>query len=275
MHEVRSSLGGISSKIDGTAMPQGSRIQPYRLLAQYYDELFEPYRSPLDAARRRLLGRILPRVEIACDLACGTGTTALDLARTGIKMYALDLSPLMCRLARQKAKRARLPLRVFRADMRSFQLPEAVDLVTCEYDALNHVPRRSDLRQVASAVERALRPGGYFYFDVNNSRGFERYWSGVVWVERPGVVLVMRNGHNRQASGAWSDIEWFIREGKLWRRRRERVDEVCWDAEEIRRTLRDAGFDRLRAWDATPFFKNNPLMRPDCRTFYLARKSRG
>jgi hypothetical protein len=33
------------------------------------------------------------------------------------------------------------------------------------------------------------------------------------------------------------------------------------------------GFDRVRAWDATPFFKDNPLIRPGCRTVYLARKA--
>lgn len=80
-------------------------------------------------------------------------------------------------------------------------------------------------------------------------------------------------GKGCSAGRAWSDIEWFIREGNLWRRRRERVGEVCWSSDEIRRTLREAGFDRLRAWDATPFFKDNPLIRPGCRTVYLARKA--
>jgi SAM-dependent methyltransferase len=249
-------------------------VKPYRWLAQYYDQLFSPFRSPLDAARNHVLGRILPHVQSACDLACGTGTTALTLARAGIKTFAVDFSPLMCRLARKKAVRARLPIRVLRADMRSFRLPEPVDLVTCEYDAVNHVPRRADLRKVAKAVARALRPGGHFFFDLNNSLGFERYWSGTVWVENPGVVAVMRNGHSRRADRAWSDIEWFIREGECWCRRHERVEEVCWNTDEIRHTLEQAGFDQVRTWDATPFFKNNPLINRGCRTVYLARKCR-
>lgn len=254
-------------------MPRTPIIRPYRWLAQYYDKFFAPFRSPIDAARERVLGRILPHVETACDLACGTGTTALALARRGIDMYAVDLSPLMCRLVREKAGRAHLPVRVLGADMRSFRLPETVDLITCEYDALNHVPRRADLRMVAKAVERALRPGGHFFFDVNNSLGFKRYWSGTVWIEKPGVAVVMRNGHNRQADRAWSDIDWFIRDGSCWRRRHERVEEVCWSSDEIRRIFQEIGFDQLRAWDATPFFKENPLIGPGCRTVYLARKS--
>ncbi len=254
-------------------MPRALLTKPYRWLAQYYDQLFSSFRLPLDLAREHVLRRILPHVEAACDLACGTGTTAMILARKGIRTYAVDLSPLMCRLARGKAAHASLPVHVLRADMRSFRLPEAVDLVTCEADALNHVPHKRDLRSVAKAVARALRPGGHFFFDVNNAIGFKRYWSATVWFERPGVAVVMRNAHNPHADKAWSDIEWFIRDGIYWRRHHERVDEVCWDADQIRRVFRDTGFDKLWAWDAAPFFKNNPLIRPGCRTFYLARKS--
>lgn len=249
-------------------------VKPYRWLALYYDELFSSFRLPIDAARKCLLRKVLPRVETACDIACGTGSTALDLASRGIVMYAVDRSQQMCRLTREKARRAGAPIRVFQADMRSFRLPGPVDLVTCEADALNHVPHKADLRKVAKAAARALRLGGYFYFDVNNSLGFERYWSGTVWLEIRDAVIVMRNGHNRTASRAWSDVEWFIRDQSCWRRHHERIEEVCWTQDEIRRALEDAGFDQINAWDATPFFRSNPLIEPGCRSIYLARKGK-
>ena len=251
-----------------------STLKPYRWLAQYYDPIFAGSRLPMDRARERILGPILARVESACDLACGTGTTAVDLARKGISVCAVDLSPDMCRIARDKAQRTGMEIRVLRGDMRSFRLPNPVDLITCEFDALNHVPRRADLQRVAGAVVRALRPGGYFYFDVNNSLGFQRYWTSTVFIEKPGVVLVMRNGHDARSASAWSDVEWFIQNGGCWQRKREHIEEVCWTSEEIRRTLRKAGFDSIRAWDGARFFKGNPLVRRGCRTVYLARKAR-
>ncbi len=247
-------------------------MKPYRSLAKYYEDLFATSRRPMDAARARILSRILPRIETACDLACGTGTTALAFARKGIKAYAVDLSPAMCRIARRKASRARLRVNVLRGDIRNFRLPDPVDRLTCENDALNHIPHVSDLRKVARAVHRALNAGGHFFFDVNNSTGFKRYWSGTVWIEKATVTAVMRNGHSPEADRAWSDIDLFIREGRCWRRYQERVEEVCWEFGEIRRVFKEAGFDQFRAWDAAPFFKGNRLITRGCRSIYLVRK---
>jgi hypothetical protein len=71
-------------------------IRPYRWLAQYYDELFSSLRAPIDAARERVLGPILPHVEIACDLACGTGTTALILARKDVRCGSIPADVPAC-----------------------------------------------------------------------------------------------------------------------------------------------------------------------------------
>ena len=84
--------------------------------------------------------------------------------------------------------------------------------------------------------------------------------------------MVMRSGHSPEADRAWSDVDWFIREGDRWLRRRERVEEVSWTRDEIRHVLLMAGFDQLRVWDAAPFFKDNSMMSPGCYAVYLARK---
>ncbi len=250
-----------------------SATKPYHWLALYYDRVFTYHLGWAAAAHNKILEPILPKIKSACDLACGTGTTALELTAKGIRVCGVDASPDMCRVAREKARKARVTLPISRGDMRHFRLPAPVDLVTCEYDAVNHVPRRSDLALVARAVARALRPGGYFCFDVNNRAAFARFWKGAFWIERPGVVLVMNNGNKAARDRAWSDCHWFIKESSLWRRHHERVQEVCWSDGEIRRALRQAGFDRIKSWDAAQFFKDSPAMTPGCRTHYLARKA--
>ena len=246
----------------------------YRLLAAYYDRLFAPHRRALDRLRGQILGEILARATVVCAVGCGTGTTPAALARPGIRMYGVDASPTMCRLARRKARQAGVRVRVLQADMRSFRLPDAVDLVTCEVDAGNHVPRKSDLDRVAHAVARALRPGGWFFFDVNNRVAFEKVWTGTWRHELPGVVLVMHGGYDRRRQKGWSNAEWFIRDGNRWRRTIERVEEVAWTATEIRQSLRRAGFSTIRSWDQAPFVREWTIA-PGFRPLYLARKAGG
>ncbi len=247
--------------------------RPYRWLAEYYDRIFTGHHAWFAAARETILGDILPKARSVCDLCCGTGTMALLLARQGRDVCGVDLSRTMCRIARQKVKRAGLTVPIYRADMRSFRLPHPVDLVLCEYDALNHVPRPEDLALVARAVSRALRPGGWFYFDVNNRLAFEKIWPGTWFVEKPGLALCMHGGYDRERDRGWTRAEWFIREGRLWRRHREVVEQVAWTQAEMRHTLQAAGFASVRAWDAAAFRTGIPNLTPGCRTFYLARKA--
>ena len=257
-------------------MTETSSPQTYKLLAQYYDHFFTFHLERYRQARRKLLGKVLPQVHGACDLACGTGTTALELAQRGIKVYGVDLSPTMCRLAGIKVQRARRAgakanVTIIRGDMRTFRLPEPVDLIACEFDALNHVPRKSDLALVAGAVARALRPGGYFYFDVNNRLAFQKIWPGTAWFEKPGVVMVMRGGYDERRDKGYTDIEWFIRQKGRWRRFRERVEQVAWLRTEVLQTLRTAGFRGIRAVDATTLFPGDQRLHRGCRTFYVAQ----
>lgn len=253
-------------------MTHGKQIETYRWLADHYDRVFAPALASLRKARTEILSGIFADVHSICDLGAGTGTTALEFARRGLKVYAVDLSPAMCRLARQKVRKLRLPVRVLQADMRSFRLPKHVELVICEGDALNHIPQKSDLVRVARSVFRTLCPGGWFYFDVNNALGFKRYWKGNVWVEKPGLVMVMRNSHTPDGQKAASDIDVFLRHGTRWKRHQERVEEVCWTADEIRHVFTQAGFDTVRAWDASRFFGPASPIKTGCRTMYLAHK---
>lgn len=223
-------------------------------------------------ARKRILAVILPRVRAVCDLGCGTGTTALEFARRGLEVFAVDNSPTICRLARQKARRARLLVRFLRADMTTFRLPRRVDLVTCEFASLNHVRRKQDLGRVARAVARALRPGGYFLFDINTPRSFQEQIPTAQWFEGPRYKLVLRGRYDHRRGRARLNFEWFLPRGRLWRHVREEVDHVCWRDAEIRSTLRRAGFRRLRVWDGVEVRPPSTQVRRGYDTYYLAQR---
>ncbi len=249
--------------------------RPYRWIARFYDQLHADAAKMNRAAREKVLAKILPEVRSVCDLGCGTGTTALEFARRGWKVFAVDYSPAMCGLARQKARRARLPVRVIRADMRAFRLPKPVDLVTCEFNPVNHLPRRGDLSRAARAVWRALRPGGYFYFDVTTRRSLQELYPSTYWFEKPNFCLVLRGGYDRRWQKGWLDFEWFVRDGKSWRRHHEHLEDVWWTDGEIRAALRRAGFSQIRSWDGVEVRPPTAGSRPGYDAYYLAQRPFG
>ncbi len=250
--------------------------RPYALLARYYDQLTRGAPRMNRLARNKILRGILPRARAVCDLGCGTGTAAIELARRGLTVYALDLSPEMVRLARAKVRRLptrlRARLHLQRADLRRFRLPRPVDLVLSQFNPINHLPRKSDLARAFRTVARALRPGGWFCFDVNTRRTYAQIYSMTRWEEKPGFCLVYRGGFNPRRDKAWLDLEWFIRRGAAWRRHRERIEDTCWSDAEIRWALRRAGFRRIRHWDGVDVRPPSAYQKRGMDAYYLAQK---
>lgn len=109
---------------------------------------------------RRFLARaasIGPRV---LELGCGEGDLAWDLARRGIEVTGIDLSPERIRNA---ASRANAEARTFVApkfavgDLNTMELPAGPFDGVVAHDALHHV---IELDALFARAERALRPGG-------------------------------------------------------------------------------------------------------------------
>lgn len=245
------------------------KTHEYGRLADVYDPLFDSGAAYV-RARRAVLGPVWKHVKVACDLCCGTGTFALEMTARGIKTYGVDLSADMLRVARKKLNNR---VTLIHGDMRSFRLPERVDLITCEYDSLNHLPRHPDLGRAFRAVARALKPGGWFAFDVNNRGAFESVWAPTWFLDHGPIALVMQGHHQQGEYTASVDVHWFVQKGRHWERHHEHVVERCWEPDEIEACLAAAGFEDVRQWDAAPFFKS-PMTRPGNRTFWRARLKR-
>jgi SAM-dependent methyltransferase len=265
--------------------PKESRRSPsYEAIGQFYDDLWGETPRAWTSARGQLLEPALSRAHKVCELGCGTGITATDFARRGLKVFALDFSREMCRITREKALAERLDVRVARADMRNFRVPAQVDLVTSEWGVINHLPRRADLLRTFRAVARALRPGGYFYFDLHQRRVYEEQWSGASvgdGVTRDGgreFFAAQWGGFDRKSGKGWTEMTVFVkRAGKFWERRSERVEEIYWPHGDIVRDLGRAGFQLLRIFDfVSEHYTPSPKKVPGAlRTMYLARKKDG
>lgn len=104
------------------------------------------------------------------DIACGPGYYARQLARRGIKTCGLDLNQEMVNMAREQAMAEGVAIDWLTADMRSFQLPQPVDMAITMFDSLDALIHNEDLIQHFRAVAHNLYPGGLYLVDVCHPR---------------------------------------------------------------------------------------------------------
>jgi SAM-dependent methyltransferase len=138
---------------------------PYASLAFDYDKAlgFESFRHTRRLFERLMHDLILPFAS-AADVGCGTGLFAKYLSRRwGVPVFGVDASPAMLSVAKRNCSGERVHLS--HQDFRCFRLPEPVDLITANFDTINHLVEQEDLDRAFRCVEANLRPGGHFVFD--------------------------------------------------------------------------------------------------------------
>jgi ubiquinone/menaquinone biosynthesis C-methylase UbiE len=130
----------------------------YAIWASSYDE----EKNPLiltEQPRVEALVECLPSPSTVLDVATGTGRWALYWARRGAEVTAVDQSPEMLAVAREKARAAGLHI-TFREARLEDGLPfpdGAFDLVICAL-ALSHY---SAIESATQELARVLHPGGH------------------------------------------------------------------------------------------------------------------
>lgn len=138
---------------------------PYASLAPAYDAtigwpVFHRTRTIFET----LVRRFRLRFRDAVDLGCGTGLFCRYLAlRWGVPVTGVDLSPSMLRAAARNCRG--LGVRLLQADVSRLRLPFRADLITCNFDTLNHLTRPLDARSLIGRAAAHLRPGGKLFFD--------------------------------------------------------------------------------------------------------------
>jgi len=216
---------------------------PYRELAPLYDLLaadpgIQAFYAEFEASIREAMKAHHVRSRVTVDLACGTGNTTVPwVAGFGRTVIGVDRSEAMLRVARRKSARVRW----VRQDLERLRLDAQADVVTCHFDALNHVLEAEGLQRVFVNVARILRPGGLFQFDLGTL-----FW--LQWLStseklfRAGPHAFTSYNEFDAATGIATFHQlWFVKQGRLFRKVEVSVRERAFDDAEIRRMLRAAG----------------------------------
>jgi SAM-dependent methyltransferase len=188
-----------------------SRPDYREISAKYYDEAYATTEELADrdfyvSLAKRMGGPVL-------ELACGTGRVLLSIARQGIAIHGVDLSPAMLHVLAEKLRREPKDVRelvsVVEGDLRSFRSNQEYPLVIIPFRPLQHMYTVED--QVAALKTAA------FHLEEEGILAFDVYFPKFEWMD----------------SGVGQEIlelEWVVKSnpGRIVRRylRKESVDKI-------------------------------------------------
>lgn len=243
----------------------------YASFARYYDGLTQNVEYQ---RRAEYLCEILKQwghePGLTLDLACGTGTLTLELAKRGLDVYGIDGSMDMLAEAQMKAADAEMQILFLCQQMQRLDLYGTVDTVFCVLDSINHMTEEKDVQRAFDRVSLFMNPGALFVFDVNTLYKHREVLGNQTFVyDTEEVFCVWQNALDEKTDKVRITLDFFERDGKVYRRSSEHFSERAYSRECLEAMLQKAGLEVLAVYGDLTFAPPEK----DCqRAVLVARK---
>lgn len=207
------------------------------------------------------------------DVACGEGTFAVMMAQRGYHVTGIDQSRQMVRLARARARETGVDMKFLVEDMRSIPFKEQFDLVTCFFDSLNYLLAVKDLQEAFQNAYQALKPGGYYIFDMNTVYGLAVDWMRMqtyIQNETEDFIEIHQQDFDYENLIASMTITVFEKRDGFWERFDEMHQERGYPIADIEFLLDQIGFEIVTIFGNLS--KRSEVQNTSSRVWFTARK---
>lgn len=220
-------------------------MNDYRDFSVFYDRLMREVDYP---ARADYLLSVFKRHSCLphdlLDLACGSGSLTMELARHGMDMIGVDGSADMLALALEKNREEQLPILYLEQDMRELDLYGTVCGAVCTLDSMNHLVKTADIERVLQRLSLFIEPGGLFLFDVNTPYKHRCILADNAFVfEEEDFMCVWRNRLISKTCEEDMLLDFFVGQDENYRRFTDTVRERAYSLRTWQTLLEKAGFE--------------------------------
>ena len=246
-------------------------MKTYRSFAEHYDSLTQNVDyTGLCKHYTTLISQYGNGGNLVLDLACGTGSLSVLLAKGGYDVVGVDASGEMLALAMNKIESFGNPI-FLNQTMQELDLFGTIDAAVCCLDSINHLKTEADVKKAVEKVSLFLNPNGLFIFDINTLYKHREILGNNTFVyDTDDVYCVWQNTFNDK-NGQIDILLDFFREdsGGKYTRSCENFSEYYYSDEFLMQTLEENSLKCIVKLDD---FTQNPAKNDSQRVLYVCRK---
>ena len=213
--------------------------EPYSGIAEAYDYIlrhvdYEQWYQFI----KGLMTLYVENPETVLELGCGTGKFGAKFSADNYRIFGIDISLNMLRVAKTRAFRS---FRIICADIRNFYLKRKFDFIFSVHDTMNYQITVADVRSVLRCVKRVMHEKSIFMFDITTEHNIDRFFDNKTsFYKTRGMNIEWSNAYDRKIKHI---ISTFIIHYKDGRKFHEEHIQKIYSQEEMEIILDEEGFD--------------------------------
>lgn len=213
--------------------------EPYTGLAEAYDYVlrhvdYEQWYQFI----RNIMHSYVECPETVLELGCGTGKFGAKFSADNYRIFGVDLSLNMLRVAKTRAFRS---FRIICADIRNFYFKRKFDFIFSVHDTMNYQITTEDVRDVFRCVKQVMHDGSVFLFDITTEHNIDRFFNNKTsYYKTRGMNIEWSNAYNREKKHIISSFSIRHSDGRIYNE--EHIQRI-YSEEEMRIILDEEGFE--------------------------------
>ena len=239
----------------------------YEAFSYYYDALMQDVLYHKWMAKTK---QYLPVGSQVLDVACGTGTVSILLAKEGYNVTGVDLSEDMLAMAQQKTQQEQLNIDYVVQDMCRLEGFSGFDGAVIYLDSLNYLKKDTEVYQTFKQLYASLKEGGILLFDVHSLYKVTEIFNDYLYVDtHPDLTYIWHVHEGRFPYSIEHELTFFKQEETGYERFEETHYQRTFAIEEYSQWLEDAGFTIL---EISADFEDEAPNETSERIFFVAQK---
>jgi len=218
------------------------KSEPYSGIAVAYDYILRhvDYEQWYQFIRRIMI-LYAENPKTVLELGCGTGKFGAKFSADNFKIFGIDYSMNMLRVAKTRAFRS---FRIICADIRNFYFKSTFDFIFSVHDTMNYQLTTDDIRKVLQSVKSVMHKNSIFMFDITTEHNIDQYFNNKTsFYKTRGISIEWSNSYDREKKHIVSFFTIHYNDGRTFHE--EHIQRI-YSQDEIEKILADEGFEILK-----------------------------